>query len=110
MSVRWDLPMLTEMMLVMFCYVENAGSRARDASCGAQLLVSAVGDNHSSSTKGVKMVGIRCLTQVMSGWVSQFLLAGSLFFGSGLMPWRHDQFLPHSYRCTERWVWNLHES
>ena len=25
--------MLTEMMLVMFCYVENAGSRARDASC-----------------------------------------------------------------------------
>ena len=111
MSVRWDVPMLTEMMLVMFCYVENAGSRARDASCGAQLLVSAVGDNHSNSTEGVKMV---CWDSLLDSGDERLgipvLASWQFIFGSGLMPWRHDQFLPHSYRCTERWVWNLHES
>ena len=111
MSVRWDVPMLTEMMLVMFCYVENAGSRARDASCGAQLLVSAVGDNHSNSTEGVKMV---CWDSLLDSGDERLgipvLASWQFIFGSGLMPWRHDQFLPHSYRCTERRVWNLHES
>ena len=78
--------MLTEMMLVKFCYVEHAGSRARDASCGAQVLVSAVGDKKIPTAPRVSRwsAGIHCLTQVMSGWVSQFLLA-VFFFGSGLM-------------------------